>query len=422
MVSSKEKREFIENIIKMSHQQVPVLELQLQLHEFLLRDTDGGKLYKYRSFDKNGFSLNSLEKGTLHCSRADVFNDPFDCKIGVTFQSLYTAKYETEIELINKILEKYIQAIYGEVWIEESSVEEQRVIKKLLSNKVLNDFIARDNTGEIEEDVARFLKSNAFIIVELMQTILSDDVFKHSLGVCADMLPHMIENISPEGMLMFSDENVSLEDYVRANGIIKDTDEIELIMLLNQKLYPENNEAVKSIQKLMDDMEYKLADKIKNLFLIGCLCTNYKNRLMWSHYADSHKGFCIEYDFSEKEEDVLLKLPLPVFYSENRPLIPWKAALENTSENMEDAYTQLMIGLLTKDRAWEYENEWRILITATEDSEIVMPKISCIYLGALIEKDNRERILVIAKKHNIPVKQMKVDRGAYDLHAEEVNF
>ena len=28
------------------------------------------------------------------------------------------------------------------------------------------------------------------------------------------------------------------------------------------------------------------------------------------------------------------------------------------------------------------------------------------------------KIIAIAKKQNIPVKQMKVDRGAYDLHAE----
>jgi len=53
----------------------------------------------------------------------------------------------------------------------------------------------------------------------------------------------------------------------------------------------------------------------------------------------------------------------------------------------------MMLGLLTKDDAWEYENEWRILINASENSELAMPKISCVYLGASIEKENKVKIL-----------------------------
>ena len=49
-----------------------------------------------------------------------------------------------------------------------------------------------------------------------------------------------------------------------------------------------------------------------------------------------------------------------------------------------------------------------------------MPRVSCIYLGASIEKENRDKVIAIAKERNIPVKQMKVDRGAYDLHSEDV--
>ena len=49
-----------------------------------------------------------------------------------------------------------------------------------------------------------------------------------------------------------------------------------------------------------------------------------------------------------------------------------------------------------------------------------MPKISCLYLGACISHDNRSKILDIAKENGIPVKQMKVDRGIYELHAEEL--
>jgi hypothetical protein len=79
-----------------------------------------------------------------------------------------------------------------------------------------------------------------------------------------------------------------------------------------------------------------------------------------------------------------------------------------------------VIGLLTKDKAWEYENEWRILSTESENTELEMPPISCVYLGAAINEDNRDKVIDIARKKKIPVKQMKVDRGAYELHAEDV--
>ena len=156
------------------------------------------------------------------------------------------------------------------------------------------------------------------------------------------------------------------------------------------------------------------------MFLIGCLCTDPKNRLMWSHYADSHEGFCVEYDYSNPCDETLNILPLPVIYSEKRPLIPWEAAFEKTTENMESAYRQIMLGMLTKDSAWSYENEWRIFIDRKHSADLKMPQISCIYLGAAITEENRNKILAIAKEKRIPVKQMKVDRGAYALHAEYV--
>lgn len=421
MISPEEKRKVIEDMIKMSYQKIEPIELQRQLHTFLLRDTNGGKLYKYRSFDKDGYSLKNLQDGTLHCSKADAFNDPFDCKIGVTFHSLYAAKYDAEFDVVCGILEKYLGVLHNDIQIEDCSVDEQRVINKLLSSDILNDFLMNnDDKAETQEEMALLLTNNYFVVVELMQIVLSDEVFRDSLGICVDMLPRMLERVSPEGMLLISSEDASFEDYARANGVVEDADEVGLTMLLSQKLYPEHNGAVEDVQRLIDEMDSKLAEKMKNLFLVGCLCTSYKNRLMWSHYADSHKGFCIEYDFSEPEDEVLSKLPLPVFYSENRPLVPWKAAIDNSVENMEEAYAEIMMGLLTKDKEWEYENEWRILIGATENSELVMPKVSCIYLGASIEKEKRDKIIAIAKRQNIPVKQMKVDRGAYDLHAEDV--
>lgn len=141
---------------------------------------------------------------------------------------------------------------------------------------------------------------------------------------------------------------------------------------------------------------------------------------MWSHYADGHKGFCVEYDFFDSSEEVLATLPFPVIYSDKRPLIPWEAAFEKTPENMEAAWRQIMLGLLTKDSQWSYENEWRVFTNAANPADIKMPRISCVYLGASITDEHRDEILKTAREKKIPVKQMVVDRGEYELHARNV--
>lgn len=423
MVSSEDKTKILQDISQMVQNQMNALDIQLELHKFLLRDTGDGKLYKYRTFDKDGFSIQNLKDGTLHCSTPEAFNDPFDCKMGITIESLYKAVYEKELDVVCTIFEKYLCVAQDRLRIEDCNDVEQRVIGKLLSSEIMNNFIVEnEDMGESDEKVAEIIMNNGFFITELLQIVLSEEVFNSSLGIATNMISRLLEHIDSNGMLLLSKDDATLEDFARANGVMEDDDEIGLAIRLNQKLYPMNDKAINNTQNAIDDVIHSWIDRMNTLFKIGCLCTSYKNRLMWSHYADSHKGFCIEYDYNNVDEEYLSLLPLPVVYSDIRPVPPWRVALGNVTEHSEEAYAQIMLGLLTKDKVWEYENEWRILINSSEVDEVKMPKISCVYLGTAIEQKNRKQIIEIAKKHNIPVKQMKVDRGACDLHAEDVFF
>lgn len=418
MFSSEEKRMFVKNIIELSAKEETKSIALKDLYQFLLRDTVNGKLYKYRYFDEKGYALMNLNYGTLHCSKPSEFNDPFDCKIGITFNSLFKAKYESELDVMLEICNKFLSVIHNETDINTYSDNERRLIIKLQNNSVIMDFIkANDGKNLSEHEMEDFLKDNTNVIIELLQVLLEDDYFKDTLGVCSKMIPQLIERLPPTGMLVLSDVNATYEDFAKANDIFADTDEIELAMLMSEKISPELSDARSDVINLIDDKNNQIYNKLVDLFLVGCLCTDYKNRLMWSHYADSHKGFCVEYDYNNLTEDEMASLPLPIVYTKERPLLPCKAAMDNTPENISEATSQITLGLLTKDDEWKYENEWRILIPSTGCSEFKMPKISCIYLGVAISDENKAKILEIAKCKNIPVKQMKIDRGTYDLHA-----
>ena len=66
----------------------------------LLRDTNNGKLYKFRRFDEKGYALKAVRTGTLHCSKPTVFNDPFDCNLGLSKEQVFEA---LQPEFIHKL-------------------------------------------------------------------------------------------------------------------------------------------------------------------------------------------------------------------------------------------------------------------------------------------------------------------------------
>lgn len=419
MISAEEKKQFISDLMDLCSVTGKESNTQIMLHNMLMRDTNDGKLYKYRSVSEH--SLDCLHDGTMYCAAPDSFNDPFDCRIGITFQSLYQAKYETEFDRLADVFEKFLLVCNRSSNLEDYDKTEQRIIRDLLNNRRIMEFVTKkQGTVSTLEEENDLLRHNGYIITDLLQTVLSDKSFKESLGICSDMLPKLYERITPDGLLMLSNDEASFEDFAKSNGVDDDADEIALTLQMSEKMFPENHEASESVKRILNNAEANITKMMNELFRIGCLATDFKNRLMWSHYADSHRGFCIEYDFSGTDENTLSITPFPVVYSEELPLIPWKATIDKTPENNAEATRQLMLGLLTKDKAWEYENEWRIMIKNGDDPVAKMPPISCVYLGANIDTDDKAQIIEIATQRGIPVKQMIIDRGSYVLHARDI--
>ena len=56
----------------------------------------------------------------------------------------------------------------------------------------------------------------------------------------------------------------------------------------------------------------------KKQILLCSFGATVKNNLMWSHYANSHTGFCIEYDLRKMDkESQFLHALYPIIYSKN---------------------------------------------------------------------------------------------------------
>ena len=83
-------------------------------------------------------------------------------------------------------------------------------------------------------------------------------------------------------------------------------------------------------------------------YLFFCVSKNCKSNLMWSHYADSHKGFCIEFKSEHIRAD-------KVAYQDEIPRIEVMDFLIN-QVNLSNNIWQ---SLRTKLKEWEYEDEYR---------------------------------------------------------------
>jgi len=103
----------------------------------------------------------------------------------------------------------------------------------------------------------------------------------------------------------------------------------------------------------------KYTDKIKDRLSkirAACFSEDPLNILMWSHYANSHTGFCVEYDFKKLLSEVRLQNAdlHKVVYQEKIPIIP-KKDIDNKDAQIE--------AVIRKSPEWEYEKEWRVIST-----------------------------------------------------------
>jgi hypothetical protein len=204
------------------------------------------------------------------------------------------------------------------------------------------------------------------------------------------------------------------ESEAKRKGIATDADQIDLVSELYQDQDPDVS---RKIRETFASLDAKMADLFDKLLFIGSLCTDYRNPLMWAHYSDRHKGFCIEFDCST---EIGQTLPLfPVIYSKDIVKMPWKYCMLPDGTKSPEFSSRLIQAVLTKHDVWKYENEWRILLPANAESNHKMPRVSCVYLGAFCSEENEQIILEIAKD-KFSVKRMTVDRGQFAFHAKTI--
>ena len=153
---------------------------------------------------------------------------------------------------------------------------------------------------------------------------------------------------------------------------------------------------------------------------ITCLSELDDSLLMWAHYANNHRGMCVEYELMEINRQLKFT-PIPIVYSEDRACIG-----SLNPDTVERDTTKVFLESLTaKSSEWSYEKEWRIIRDdgACGDRwdaekkgallDMILP--TSVILGCMAKQEFSKLVQEYCESNRIKLYRMERDPKAYRL-------
>ena len=170
-----------------------------------------------------------------------------------------------------------------------------------------------------------------------------------------------------------------------------------------------NSEGIEELNNILYDINENIKDKTS----VVCLSERNDINPMWAHYADNHKGICIEYDLKNCDNLFLKTLCLPINYVEksDNTLDLSSIVIHNDYENS----LFMLKTAITKSKYWKYEQEWWIIFFKpfpdytdlySDKHYIQFIKPKAIYLGIETEDEIEKKVKDICEFREINLYKM----------------
>lgn len=194
----------------------------------------------------------------------------------------------------------------------------------------------------------------------------------------------------------------------------------EAIVVLRDKYLRQDctKEYVRAIIKIMVDAYGNLREKFRGQYFqwlqeklpylrVFCVSEVRDSILMWSHYADYHKGVVFKLKVLHGK-DITLCDAGRVIYDKN-PFIFFTTqewiddfiGIDEVGRKADDKY------IYHKNKIWYYEKEWRVWFEVTEKAEqeftycnVYPEEIEAVYFGCNTSGGNRTKIMKLAREVN----------------------
>lgn len=131
---------------------------------------------------------------------------------------------------------------------------------------------------------------------------------------------------------------------------------------------------------------------------VACFCEEKSNILMWSHYANYHKGICLKFDsfcdngFFHDENWNLKKLPITKV---NYPI------KYNPPKYFKDNEEFFKYSVYTKYHKWKYEKEHRI-ISIVDIIKYEKKSLIEVIFGCKCDEEKQQEVVEMVRANNYP--------------------
>lgn len=150
---------------------------------------------------------------------------------------------------------------------------------------------------------------------------------------------------------------------------------------------------------------------LRNMIQIYSMSAANNHMLLWSHYADSHRGVCLGFDAESQDE--VFSVAEPVVYKDALPVLD----LRKDQDPLSSAKTVA----LTKGTRWFYEEEWRLVTFQSERELTFSPKaLTEVILGCDISNKDRLAITAALLTRESPVQLYQAHRNALRYSVEVI--
>lgn len=216
-----------------------------------------------------------------------------------------------------------------------------------------------------------------------------------------------------ENYMKFVNTDEQKEKYI-SNSLCNNSD-----YLKDKNISEEQGREIIS-ERLKDTLHYQVRSEVIGKQIddkrigIACFSEKWDSILMWTHYADNHKGYCIGFDEKRLRYSQLFEKMMRVQYSKEYPELDPLNKNKNTYD----------LKYFYKSLEWDYEEEIR-LMNLFFDNETPEPNrivtlenkyIKEVVLGLNISEKDKREITNIAKDKNIDV--WETMKGEFEFKIE----
>lgn len=318
------------------------------------------------------------------------------------------------------------------------------VIPEGTSNEIINEKVQ-----PIREAISEMLPSSLFRFrpcgVSQIEAFERDEIY----AITADNFNDPYDTLpwfNMAGIVQIIDAYMRPEPLEQLKAFLKDGNDFPAEF---KKMFPESYweemrigiMAIPDMREIKDKLTARKQEAFGELTTMGpviavfakrfssyaCFCEDIRSILMWGHYADSQRGFALEYDFRPTLQKPLPYVVLcPVVYSEIRydatEYMTWAFLRMQRLPAISPDISAHMKVALHKSKDWEYEQEWRLIDPRLQDPSNLKPTVTqyrpkAIYYGTGIDKAHLARLHEIAVRKGIQEYEMFIDYGSskYEL-------